>query len=330
MSDWQKVSWDALERLRQGFLDGGAGLRKDYWRGTVELESYDQTFAQRIGWKWDAVLAEAQTRGLAKLPGKPALLDWGCGTGIAARRFLAAYGPDAVSSVILHDRSATAAAFAARRLREEFGGDLPISTGSSPSAPYVLLASHVLSELATDVVEETLVGLASQADATWLVEPGTPAQGAALVGIRERLRDRFAVMAPCPHAAACGMLAPERAGDWCHNFARPPADVFRDPNWVAFGKRMSIDLRSLPVSFLVLARKGLAQPLAAGQIRMLGRARVNKVGASFLGCSASGVAPCQIYKRSAGRRVKELGSTTFTALLSPDEIDPRREGGGLS
>jgi hypothetical protein len=321
MSDWQKVSWDALERLRQGFLDGGLGLRKDYWRGAVELESYDLTFAQRIGWKWDAVLAEGQARGLQKLPGRPALLDWGCGTGIAARRFLAAYGADAVSGVFLHDRSATAAAFAARRLREEFGADLPVSTGSTPSAPYVLLASHVLSELDTSVAQETLVGLAGGADATWLVEPGTPAQGAVLVGIRERLRDRFAVMAPCPHAVRCGMLAPERAGDWCHNFARPPSEVFRDPNWVAFGKRMSIDLRSLPVSFLVLARKELAQPLSAGQVRMLGRARINKVGASFLGCSASGVAPCQVYKRTASRRVKELGDTTFTALLSPDEVD---------
>jgi hypothetical protein len=320
MSDWQKVSWDALERLRQGFLDGGVGLRKDYWRGATELESYDLTFAQRIGWKWDAVLAETQARGLRTLPGRPALLDWGCGTGIASRRFLAAYGPDAVSGVFLHDRSAAAAAFAARRLREEFGAALPVTTGAIPGAPYVLLASHVLSELDTSVVEETVVGFASRADATWLVEPGTPAQAAVLVDIRERLRGSLTVLAPCSHSARCGMLAPDRTSDWCHNFARPPSEVFRDPNWVAFGKRMSIDLRSLPVSFLVLARQGLAQPPYTGQVRMLGRARVNKVGASFLGCSEPGVAPCQVYKRTAPRRVKELGDTTFTALLSPDEL----------
>ena len=60
--DWENVDWKALERLRAAFLDGTAGAQ-DYWRTESDLESYDQTFGQRIRWKWDYVLNELKRRG---------------------------------------------------------------------------------------------------------------------------------------------------------------------------------------------------------------------------------------------------------------------------
>ena len=45
--DWERIDWKALERLRGAFLDGTAGAQ-DYWRSERDLESYDQTFGQRI------------------------------------------------------------------------------------------------------------------------------------------------------------------------------------------------------------------------------------------------------------------------------------------
>src|SRR6186713_2218329 len=81
----EAINWDSLERLRAAFLAGTAGA-SDYWQSEADLASYDATFAQRIGWKWDYVLMELQRRGWSPPGGE--LLDWGCGSGIASRAFL--------------------------------------------------------------------------------------------------------------------------------------------------------------------------------------------------------------------------------------------------
>ena len=93
---WDGVDWKALERLRGLFLQGGA-CSTDYWCDERDLASYDATFAQRIGWKWDYVLAELRRRGWT--PPRGTLLDWGCGSGIAGRAFLDHFGADSVASL---------------------------------------------------------------------------------------------------------------------------------------------------------------------------------------------------------------------------------------
>lgn len=85
MSVWTHAQLAILRRLREGFLQGTAG-DADYWRSQEELQLYDQTFAKRIGWKWDAVLGELQLRGWR--PHGTRLVDLGCGTGMASRRVL--------------------------------------------------------------------------------------------------------------------------------------------------------------------------------------------------------------------------------------------------
>ena len=61
-TNWDAIDWAALERLRAGFIAGSAGAT-DYWRRESDLASYDLTFAQRIGWKWDFVFRDLQQRG---------------------------------------------------------------------------------------------------------------------------------------------------------------------------------------------------------------------------------------------------------------------------
>src|SRR5689334_19818307 len=111
MKHWSADELKTLARLREGFLTGRAGER-DYWRSETELALYDESFGERIGWKWDAVLGELKQRGWS--PRSRHILDWGCGSGVAGRRVLDAW-PDRFESIALHDRSPLAMAFAAER-----------------------------------------------------------------------------------------------------------------------------------------------------------------------------------------------------------------------
>ena len=60
---WDEIDWAALDRLREGFLSGSAA-NGPYWRSRSDLASYDFTYGERIGWKWDAVLRELRSPGL--------------------------------------------------------------------------------------------------------------------------------------------------------------------------------------------------------------------------------------------------------------------------
>ena len=59
---WATLDWAALDRLRDTFL-AVQSTGADYWMSRSDLENYDFTFAQRIAWKWDAVLRELGLRG---------------------------------------------------------------------------------------------------------------------------------------------------------------------------------------------------------------------------------------------------------------------------
>jgi hypothetical protein len=139
-----------------------------------------------------------------------------------------------------------------QRAREKYPR-LAVNTGLI-ERPAALLISHVLTELTPEQVR-VLADFAAQATTTIWVEPGTYDASMTLVAIRERLRDRLHVVAPCTHQARCGLLAPENARHWCHHFAAPPPAVFTDSDWGKFALWEGIDLRSLPLSFLVLDRR---------------------------------------------------------------------------
>src|SRR5207244_1564733 len=100
-----------------------------------------------------------------------------------------------------------------------------------------------------------------------------------LIAIREELLGPFHVVAPCPHQGRCGLLAPGNERHWCHHFAEPPAEAFQSADWRRFSTELGIDLRSLPVSFLVLDR---AMPKPSPGARQVGRSRRYKGYTTYL------------------------------------------------
>jgi ribosomal protein RSM22 (predicted rRNA methylase) len=107
-----------------------------------------------------------------------------------------------------------------RRLALELGGFM-LTTGLIPGAihggPYDLVsAAYLLGELPPHAIEETVErAWAATAGALVIVEPGTPAGFARVLAARDRLIGLGgAVVAPCPHDAACPLAA--IPGEWCH------------------------------------------------------------------------------------------------------------------
>lgn len=324
---WTDVNWNSLQRLRARFLqfdpreqreaesDAKSGAvveatppsapdRTDYWRSHSELASYDFTFGERIGWKWDTVLAELKVRGWT--PPEGTVMDWGCGTGIAGRRVVDAW-PQQLRSLVLSDRSGPAAHFAAARARSEFPSlAVQVQSASAPAAaPELLVISHVLNELTPDALER-LLGLVDKAQTVLWVEPGTSPVSRKLIEIRERLLSSFRVVAPCTHGAACGMLTPGNERHWCHHFARVPGYVHTDPGWGRFAQTLEIDLGRVPFSFLVLDRRPAIVDPASPEARVIGEPRFYKGFAKILSCQADGVNELILQKRDAPDVLKAM------------------------
>lgn len=290
MKHFTPLELDTLRGLRERFLAGTAGAA-DYWQSPEHLELYDATFGERIGWKWGAVLAELRLRGWR--PRSSRLLDWGCGTGVAHRRVLALWPQ--FPALALHDRSPRARLFSAEKAQLAFPQvavtwDPPVVTRET-----LLLVSHVINEIAADDLAQ-LLDLARGAGEVIWVEAGSLADSRRLIDVRERLRGEFTPVAPCTHASPCGMLAPKNAPHWCHHFARPPSDIFQDARWAEFAREIGIDLRSVPYSFLVLARASGMEP---GYSRVIGEPREAKGYLRVLSCQAEGIAEFVLQKRDA-------------------------------
>jgi ribosomal protein RSM22 (predicted rRNA methylase) len=149
------------------------------------------------------------------------LADVGCGPGTASWAAMATF--DGLTDLALVDANGPLLALAESLLQDGSAairstrGDL--GRTALPAAELVV-AAYVLTEMAdaaaialTDrlwtVTEDVLV----------IVEPGTPAGWARLMAVRARLIAQGGrVLAPCPHHAACPVLAP----DWCHFSQRLP------------------------------------------------------------------------------------------------------------
>jgi hypothetical protein len=306
---WSELDWPALDRLRAGFL-AGPSAGASYWQSRADLASYDFTYGARIGWKWDAVIAELRLRN-----GRPAahtILDWGCGSGSASRRVLAGFGDTApFTHLDLWDHSPLAVDFAVDAAREKFpaltvaAATPELLLGTEPIG--LLVISHVLNELTPEARTE-LDNLIARASAVLWVEPGTHVVSRQLGAIRDALRADFSIVAPCTHAGACGMFLPEHTRDWCHFFAPPPSEIFATPDWVKFGQRAGIDLRSLPYAFFALDRA--APPATAPDLsRIIGRPEHFKPYARFLNCDAHSLEELELLKRADPALYKQLDRT---------------------
>lgn len=323
---WSEIDWPALDRLRAGFLSGTAAAGP-YWQTLSDLASYDFTYGERIGWKWDAVLAELRLRGWQ--PRARTVLDWGCGSGIAGRRVLATFGGDArFTHLHVWDHSPLAVEFAAGAAQQKFPG-LTVATatpaqlqGTEPIG--LLLISHVLNEL-DPAARSELDALVARAESVIWVEPGTHAVSRQLGAIREGLRSSFSVVAPCTHAGACRIFTAEHERDWCHFFAPPPSEIFATPDWVKFGQRSGIDLRSLPYAFFALDRTPSASLTEVS--RIIGRPEHFKPYARFLNCDATGLAELELMKRSDPALYKQLDRTRGPLLYRWQRDGDKVHGG---
>jgi SAM-dependent methyltransferase len=303
MKHWQPREIEVLDGLRARFLTGTAG-DADYWKTDEELALYDATYAARIGWKIDAALRAAHTLGWR--PRSARVLDWGCGTGIAHRRVIAAWL--GFTSLALHDRSPRAMKFAARR------APLAAEVSERVDRDTLLVLSHVLNELAPEALEQVLGLVRAAGEVVW-IEAGTHADSRRLIAVREALRGEFRIVAPCTHTAPCGLLAEENARHWCHHFAQPPTEVFQDAKWAEWSRELGIDLRSLPFSYLILDR-GEAPLLPPDAARIIGVPRESKGYCRVLSCQREGVADIMLQKRDA--------PALFRAVLREPEPPPYR------
>ena len=310
--DTAGLDWEALRDLRQGFLHG---MDADYWLSSELIDQYDRTFGERIGWKWDHVLSDLRMLGWA--PPSGPVVDWACGSGVAGRRFGAAFGGD--RPLYLRDRSALAVRYAARRARE---AGLEVLEGATAGG--VLLVSHVLNEL-DDSALDGLVALANRMDAVVWVEPGDRATSRRLSTVRSRID--LSPVAPCTHSGACPMLEPDHERHWCHQFGAPPPEAFTDRGWGEFANKIGVDLRSLPLSYLVLD----ARCDTGSGSRIIGKPKVYKAHATVLLCDETGLKEVRVGKGrlpSAFRaaRKDQLGSRV-DCVVRDDEVLEWNDGG---
>jgi ribosomal protein RSM22 (predicted rRNA methylase) len=315
----KSIDWKILDGLRVRFLDKSTESKAhDYWDSAEILDLYDRTFAQRIRWKWQAVLDELRRKQGLELPRHPKILDWGCGTGIAARTFLNYADTLGITEpeILLFDRSNNALNFARNKLAQEFSGIKTHAWTASQEKPDILLLSHVLNEI-NDAQLLQLKHLVLKSALTIWVEPGTYNISRKLLECREFFKDRLHILAPCPQGESCPLSQEKNMQDWCHQFAPPPAEVFQSAFWARFSKQLKIDLRSLPVSFLVLSQ-GNAD-LAKIPNRMIGKAKKYKPYQSVMICTQTGLLETvKITKRTNQDLYKSLDDPDFCTSLEPD------------
>lgn len=305
-----KPDWKLLESLRKHFLTEKFSP-VSYWKNREILEQYDRTFGERISWKWDSVLNELKNQILFHEPESITLIDWGCGTGVASRKFLEHYGTLFIKRLVLLDHSSLAVQFAKETVSKSHP-NLPIET-SLPKATEgksILLISHVFNELSNEA-EEELIATIKKMDLVIWVEPGTPALSQRLIELRENLKTDFKVVAPCPHQETCGLRKLKESPHWCHFFAVPPSSIFQDSFWSEFSLRLKIDLRALPTSFLILAKPNLFISAPKKQ-RLLGRARHYKGYSVALICSKVGVEEKKFLKKQSKEVIEIMKQNSLT------------------
>ena len=323
MKYWNAHQISRLSKMREGFIGGTAG-EADYWASLDDLELYEKTFAQRIAWKWDAVLGELELRKWS--PSASRVVDAGCGSGVAGRKFLEQWR-ELVSEVVLLDRSPLARSYAAKALLPH---QVDVRDGGSALSKElvtdaIVLVSHVVTELSPGQLSEWVESVSGARSLIW-VEAATHDASRRLVEfVREPLlKAGWSAVAPCTHSASCPMLTAENERHWCHHFARVPSFVHQDPAWKELSTAVGVDLRVLPYSFLVMektradavsrpAQDGVggvehaASPVGSrGLCRVIGAPREFKGYLQVLRCDEAGVEEVVLQKRDVPAAFRDL------------------------
>jgi ribosomal protein RSM22 (predicted rRNA methylase) len=162
-------------------------------------------------------------------------------------------------------------------------------TGAGPWPKSDLVAaSYALAEIPEARQAQVVRSLWDACDGVLaLVEPGTPAGYARILAARALLIAEGAeLLAPCPHAAACPLTAP----DWCHFSVRLPRS--RDHR---IAKGAEVPFEDERFAYLLAARANLAA--AARNPRILAPPRAGKPGIAFKLCGPAGLEDRFVGKR---------------------------------
>jgi ribosomal protein RSM22 (predicted rRNA methylase) len=219
------------------------------------------------------------------------LLDIGAGPGTAS--FAAAEALPSLQSFALLDRNSALRTLATELARETPRlSKLNYTAGEARAALAradaidLAVASYVIGELA-EAERDELVALAwsKTNDTLLIIEPGTPAGYARIMGVRTQLiRNGAHVAAPCPHDSACPLTPP----DWCH-FAQRLA---RSRAHKAI-KGAELPFEDEKFSYVIVTRA----PVPNRPARVLAQPLVGKVEVSARLCTADGVATAKVPRR---------------------------------
>ena len=305
------MNWQSLRNLRASYV-ASEGYLEDYWTPSL-LEDYHKSLGQRIFWKWESVLGLLRLSDLVDDDNNYSLLDMACGTGVASQSVLESFPDSKPRDLYLWDRSSKAQSFAKKKSSEFLAaGNIHCSL---PKQVDLGLVSHVLTEMNEGQLQSFLNVLSSCESFIW-VDAGTSFVSERLIKVRDYFLERsYHVHAPCTHQEACGMTSAGNEHNWCHFFADVPGEVHQSAYWREFAKELKVDLRSLPLSFLVMSRKdALTQQESIS--RLIGRVREYKGYCKALTCDGAGVEERQIQKRDDKRLFKNLCKVGFCASLS--------------
>ena len=320
--DPDSIDWNALRVLRD-LLMAEAPVPDPYWSHRSQLEAYDATLGARIGWKWDAVLEELCLRGWK--PTGNRLYDFGCGTGIATRRFLKVFASE-IESVTLYDHSSMAMQLARVKIEEEFP-EVRVRMGTPEDRlDGMVLVSHLITELPSHRLSELSERLL-RADSVLWVEPGSHASSRFLIEVREELRQRFSVSAPCPHQNACGLTAEGMEKQSCHHFAEPPMEVHQNAFWTRFRQELSLDLSAVAYCFLVLDKAANPEVPLESLSHQIGKPLLQPKFIRLLCCQEEDVAELVASRRTGSVLYRDIKKGKGPALFRFERRKNRITGG---
>jgi ribosomal protein RSM22 (predicted rRNA methylase) len=250
-----------------------------------------------------AVLDELQARAPTFVPAS--MFDAGAGPGTATWAALEAW-PEVGRAVLVdhnphllalagHLAEAGGAGAAATLVAGELGRLAP------ENGPFdLVVAAYALTELPDAALAETALSLwQACSGALVIVEPGRPREHGRLLLVRDALIGQGAqVVAPCPHAGACPLVAP----DWCHFSVRLPRS--REHMRMKGG---TLGYEDEKFSYLIVARPEIAVRGAAA--RVIKPPHQTKAGVELALCTPAGVEARSVMARDraalkAARRLR--------------------------
>jgi ribosomal protein RSM22 (predicted rRNA methylase) len=242
------------------------------------------------------------------------LLDFGAGTGAAT--WAATVVWPGIENATLLEQSANAIEVGTRIMANSDCGALQsaawqtwrLSTIESDTATAdIAIASYVLGELSEQQRGVLVALLMKCAPTVVVVEPGTPAGYARIIGARTALvDDGFTIVAPCPHDLECPML--ER-GDWCHF-----AERLERSRLHRAAKAGELSYEDEKYSYVAATRTLPDRPAA----RILRHPHLRKGLVSLQLCNAAGDATEERISKSKGALYKDARKARWGDPWPPD------------